>query len=107
MPPTRLNAVPFHEHEKATIPGMPEIRYRGDDVERFRRDAVESLRREQAALAAAGHGGPLPPVDFLAISGGGENGAFGAGLRLGWTATGTRPEFEIVTGISTGALTAP
>ncbi len=45
--------------------------------------------------------------NFLAISGGGSNGAFGAGLVTGWTANGTRPEFDIVTGVSTGSLTAP
>lgn len=44
---------------------------------------------------------------FLAISGGGGNGAFGAGLLTGWTQKGTRPEFFAVTGISAGALTAP
>src|SRR4051794_29941315 len=49
----------------------------------------------------------MPPVDLLAVSGGGENGAFGAGLLCGWSETGTRPEFELVTGVSTGALTAP
>ena len=49
----------------------------------------------------------LPPADFLAISGGGEDGAFGAGLLVGWSAAGTRPRFKGVTGISTGALTAP
>jgi len=49
----------------------------------------------------------LPPVSYLAVSGGGDNGAFGAGLLNGWTATGTRPEFKIVTGVSTGALIAP
>jgi len=47
------------------------------------------------------------PVHYLAISGGGSNGAFGAGLLNGWTAAGNRPEFHIVTGISTGALIAP
>jgi patatin-like phospholipase len=49
----------------------------------------------------------LPKLEMLAISGGGENGAFGAGLLCGWTDQGARPEFEVVTGISTGALTAP
>jgi predicted acylesterase/phospholipase RssA len=44
---------------------------------------------------------------ILSLSGGGENGAFGAGLLNGWTYSGTRPEFDIVTGISTGALQAP
>jgi predicted patatin/cPLA2 family phospholipase len=44
---------------------------------------------------------------YLALSGGGENGAYGAGLLTGWTASGTRPEFTMVTGISTGSLIAP
>jgi hypothetical protein len=47
------------------------------------------------------------PHSYLVISGGGSDGAFGAGLLCGWTAHGTRPEFQIVTGISTGALIAP
>jgi predicted acylesterase/phospholipase RssA len=51
--------------------------------------------------------GTRPQISFLAISGGGSDGAFGAGLLVGWTARGNRPEFDIVTGISTGALTAP
>ena len=46
-------------------------------------------------------------VDFLTISGGGINGAYGAGYLMGWTASGNRPEFEVVTGISVGAITAP
>jgi predicted acylesterase/phospholipase RssA len=45
--------------------------------------------------------------NYLALSGWGANGAFGAGLLAGWSAAGTRPEFAMVTGISTGALTAP
>ncbi len=44
---------------------------------------------------------------FLALSGGGANSAFGAGFLNGWTASGTRPNFRIVTGISTGSLIAP
>jgi hypothetical protein len=43
----------------------------------------------------------------LALSGGGANGAFGAGFLNGWTTTGQRPVFKIVTGVSTGALMAP
>ena len=65
------------------------------------------MSRELAAWRAAGNDGPLPEADFLAVSGGGENGAFGAGLLCGWSETGQRPEFKLVTGISTGALTAP
>lgn len=45
--------------------------------------------------------------NFLAVSGGGSNGAFGAGILNGWAESGTRPDFKIVTGISTGALIAP
>jgi hypothetical protein len=47
------------------------------------------------------------PHNYLIISGGGEDGAFGAGLLAGWSAAGTRPEFQVVTGVSTGALIAP
>lgn len=47
------------------------------------------------------------PPRLLALSGGGANGAYGAGLIYGWSEAGTRPSFDIVTGISTGALAAP
>jgi predicted patatin/cPLA2 family phospholipase len=49
-----------------------------------------------------------PPVsNLLAISGGAEDGAFGAGLLVGWGDAGTRPAFDLVTGVSSGALIAP
>ena len=108
MAPPRLDAVPPSLTAKAEIPGMPGVRYvAGGDMTEFLEAAVEGLRREQAYLASQGSGAALPPVDFLAISGGGDKGAFTAGLLNGWTATGTRPEFKLVTGISTGALIAP
>lgn len=47
------------------------------------------------------------PRHALVLSGGGANGAYTAGVLNGWTASGTRPEFDVVTGISTGALIAP
>ena len=43
-------------------------------------------------------------LDVLALSGGGADGAFGAGVLVGWTETGKRPKFDVVTGVSTGAL---
>ena len=50
----------------------------------------------------------LPPVrNVLALSGGGSYGAYSAGVLYGWTETGTRPTFDVVTGVSTGALIAP
>jgi predicted acylesterase/phospholipase RssA len=67
------------------------------------RVAIESIRRE---VAANGIESLKNPVSFLALSGGGENGAFGAGILCGWTAAGNRPTFKLVTGISTGALLA-
>jgi hypothetical protein len=48
-----------------------------------------------------------PVVEYLALSGGADDGAFGAGLLVGWTKRGDRPRFEIVTGVSAGALIAP
>jgi predicted patatin/cPLA2 family phospholipase len=47
------------------------------------------------------------PLSYLALSGGGADGAYGAGVLNGWTAAGTRPEFTVVSGVSTGALIAP
>lgn len=46
-------------------------------------------------------------ITYLALSGGGANGAFGAGILNGWSASGKRPQFTIVSGVSTGALIAP
>jgi len=108
-PIARFDAVPVVQEERARVLGLPSgIRYWADgDPEEFMLAAGESFEREKAYLAATGHQGPLPPATFLAISGGGENGAFGAGLLVGWTEAGTRPVFKGVTGVSTGALTAP
>lgn len=65
----------------------------------------------QAVIARANQAHPermaLPPKNVLCLSGGGSYGAYTAGFLNGWTATGTRPVFDVVTGISTGALIAP
>jgi len=105
----RLPAVPqAQEGRPVTVDGMSGIRYWGDEATpELITLATDMVSRENTARAAAGLRGPLPPADYLAISGGGENGAFGAGLLVGWTASGTRPSFKLVTGISTGALIAP
>ncbi len=106
--PARLPAVPADLTAKAEIPGMPEVRYvAGIASPQLTQAAFESLRREQDYLAREGHKGPMPAAVYAAISGGGDNGAFAAGLLNGWTETGTRPVFKLVTGISTGALIAP
>jgi hypothetical protein len=68
---------------------------------------VEAIKREFDAQRQAGNFNQFDTVNYLAISGGGSDGAFGAGLLVGWSETGSRPRFDVVTGISTGALTAP
>lgn len=91
--------------EGIAVLGVPNGRFFLDaSPEPLMREAAMLAGRE-AALRPAG--GVAPPVHFLALSGGGDNGAFGAGLMVGWTAAGTRPEFNVVTGISAGALIAP
>lgn len=107
--PPRSVAVPASLSARAEIPGMPGVRYvpGATTTTDFLQISVEGQRREQEYLARTGHQGPLPPAIFLAVSGGGDNGAFTAGLLNGWTKKGTRPEFKLVTGISTGALIAP
>lgn len=106
--PVRLAAVPKDQETAAVVDDMVGIRYwQKPDLALMEQDGADSANREAELLAAAGNKGPLPPANYLGISGGGEDGAFGAGLLVGWTAAGTRPEFKLVTGVSTGALTAP
>ena len=107
--PERLPAVPSEATIRATIPGIPNARFRPEEQgEQMLQVAVEAAERERAALGLTAEDGlQLPVAHFLAVSGGGEEGAFGAGLLVGWTESGTRPEFRLVTGVSTGALTAP
>ncbi len=50
---------------------------------------------------------PFQPKSVLCLSGGGSFGAFTAGVLCGWTCCGNRPDFDVVTGISTGSLIAP
>ena len=87
----------------ARVPGMPpDVRAWGDHFSpAFQRSAVDSISEAFAAY------GERPPTDMLAISGGGSNGAFAAGLLCGWSEAGNRPTFRLVTGVSVGAVIAP
>ena len=84
--------------------GEPNFRTWGDKpaprLEEWLIDGTGIDAEEYSVLVEAPH-------RYLAISGGGANGAFGAGLLVGWSARGDRPDFTVVTGISTGALAAP
>lgn len=101
-------AVPEALADQARVPGFDEIRYWGDAapprIETSAAESLEQIRRRYADRIARGE---TVEIDFLALSGGGGDGAFGAGLLNGWTKAGTRPEFQIVTGVSTGAIIAP
>jgi Patatin-like phospholipase len=84
------------EQAEAIVPGFPGARLWADDpaIASPRRSVVASTRAQQQPIV-------------LALSGGGADGAFGAGLLTGWTARGNRPQFTFVTGASAGALIAP
>jgi predicted acylesterase/phospholipase RssA len=103
----RLPAEPAAlEAQAQAIPGPTRFLV-ARDTSGLVQEGRDALRKEREWRASNGQSGPLPPADILAISGGGDSGAFGAGLLDGWTASGTRPDFKFVTGVSTGALTAP
>jgi predicted patatin/cPLA2 family phospholipase len=109
--PPRGEAVPTGLETKAMVVGFPDhIRYYPrdpEDIKRIEKEFVDSWSREKQYLRPRGQSSFLPPASYLAISGGGDDGAYGAGFLNGWSQTGTRPEFKLVTGVSTGALTAP
>lgn len=107
--PERLDAVPLSLTEQATALDLPNARFWADTQgPAMVREAMAALERERAAASASGTATqPLGEAAYLALSGGSDNGAFGAGLLAGWSEAGTRPMFKLVTGISTGALIAP
>jgi hypothetical protein len=102
----RGRPAPATEWRKATVLGLPNGRFYVDEPAAMAAEQQRALVRE-AKLNGVSRGGTLPTANMLALSGGGDNGAFGAGLLVGWTAHGDRPQFKLVTGVSTGALIAP
>ncbi len=91
-----VERVAFTQQEQivATVPGFPDARVWADDP---------AIAQKSSALAP----GVTKQPTILALSGGGADGAFGAGLLSGWSARGSRPQFTVVTGASAGALIAP
>lgn len=88
----------------ATVLGIPRVRMWGDEAPTWVHEWFERTNQELKDRYSGVYG---KPHTYLAISGGGTNGAFSAGLLLGWTEAGDRPEFTVVTGVSAGALVAP
>jgi predicted acylesterase/phospholipase RssA len=90
---------------------FPRTPYSASDAASSRALDLGELRRyadEPASTFLKTNGGSRTgPLSYLALSGGGADGAYGAGVLNGWTAAGTRPQFSAVSGVSTGALIAP
>ena len=106
----RLASAPPLEHYEMALPvGFSEPhRFFGDESPADSEARIATVRRQIADRIR--DEGKVPnggAVDILALSGGGSDGAYGAGLLNGWTRRGDRPEFQLITGISTGALIAP
>jgi Patatin-like phospholipase len=93
---------------QATVLDRDHARFWGDeapkDIVAFVATHMPNVKR-MAASATLEKGRPV--VEYLALSGGADDGAFGAGLLVGWSKRGDRPRFEVVTGVSAGALIAP
>jgi predicted acylesterase/phospholipase RssA len=106
---TRLGAVPSELQDEARPDGISDVRF-------YPQQLANSAARSQVRIRwpASGVEAEIPVssdtsagCDMLAISAGGDRGAFAAGLLSGWSQTGTRPHFKVVTGVSVGALIAP
>src|SRR5262245_32509524 len=96
----RLPAVTYAEARQIEILDIPDARFYVSDTNRIYDVAIKAYQRSNRVR-------PAQTRHFLALSGGGDDGAFGAGLLVGWSARGNRPQFDMVTGVSTGALSAP
>jgi hypothetical protein len=93
---------------RAVVPGLPTVRFWADETPANPSAAFRKIQPTLPRLAAnAQRRAGRPIVDILALSGGGGDGAFRAGVLAGWTKRGDRPEFEVVTGVSAGAIIAP
>jgi predicted acylesterase/phospholipase RssA len=99
----RKAAVPSQQMGQAQIAGLSSVRYMiasQSSIDQMAEDIQAGFKvRDEKTLNS--------PANYLSLSGGGDDGAYGAGLLIGWSERGDRPQFNLVTGISTGALIAP
>jgi hypothetical protein len=99
----RKAAVPSQQMGQAQIAGLSSARYivaSQPSIDQMAADIQAGFKvRDEKTLNA--------PANYLSLSGGGDDGAYGSGLLIGWAERGDRPQFNLVTGISTGALIAP
>jgi hypothetical protein len=104
---TRFGPVPENLTLQATVEGYHSIRLYSSDFESGHKLAEDAVKLVKEAYPGQDLKGRSVQLNYLSLSGGGEDGAFGAGLLNGWSASGTRPKFDVVTGVSTGSLIAP
>lgn len=97
----RLPAVSYAQAKQTDMLDIPGARVYVSEKERILDIALKANQRLNLTR------GVSTTRHFLAISGGGDDGAFGAGLLVGWSDRGDRPIFDVVTGVSTGSLSAP
>jgi hypothetical protein len=97
----RLPAVSYAQARQTDILNIPDARFYVSENKQIVDLAIKAAQRRNLAR------GQSTSRYFLAISGGGDDGAFGAGLLVGWSDRGDRPVFDVVTGVSTGSLSAP
>jgi hypothetical protein len=103
-----LPAPSAEEFPDAQLIGFAGVRSTDDSAVDQRPERVRLLVEQlRARVMREGEWPNDGRLDSLVLSGGGSDGPFGAGLLVGWSEAGTRPEFGIVTGISAGALIAP
>jgi predicted acylesterase/phospholipase RssA len=97
------NPLPEDKYPGVTVLGYQNLRQWGDEIGAEPLAALinaDDVEIDYSGIMHREH-------NYLVISGGGQDGAYAAGMLVGWTELGARPEFTIVTGVSTGALIAP
>lgn len=104
--PERL-PVPEPLVASAQVSGMSDIRVWGDEAKSASKRFLTSEAPRLKEKFGQQRGRGTPTSNLLALSGGADDGAFGAGLLVGWGERGDRPQFDLVTGVSAGALIAP
>jgi predicted acylesterase/phospholipase RssA len=101
------NVLPQADAAQIELEGFHNIRFWGDASTREIQAIMMADASKTEGRLSSGVERHPPFSNLLAISGGAEDGAFGAGLLVGWSDAGTRPMFDLVTGVSSGALIAP
>src|SRR3984893_6798027 len=101
------NVLPQAEAAQIELEGFHNIRFWGDASAREIQAIMMADASKTEGRLSSGVERHAPVSNLLAISGGAADGAFGAGLLVGWSDAGTRPVFDLVTGVSSGALIAP